>query len=105
MITDPHTVCALHRENRYDLILLDLQMPDMDGFQVMEGLKEVETDGYLPVLAITAQLNHKLRALTSGGEEVETQMKSADLALYEAKRTGKNDYRMAAHLPLEMERS
>ncbi|MDO8705259.1 MAG: diguanylate cyclase, partial [Sulfuricaulis sp.] len=30
------------------------------------------------------------------GEEVETLMKSADLALYEAKRTGKNDYRIAA---------
>jgi diguanylate cyclase (GGDEF)-like protein len=67
--TDPHTVCALHRENRYDLILLDLQMPGMDGFQVMEGLKEIETDGYLPVLAITAQPNHKLRALTSGAKD------------------------------------
>jgi diguanylate cyclase (GGDEF)-like protein len=66
---DPHAVCALHRENRYDLILLDLQMPGMDGFQVMEGLKEIETDGYLPVLAITAQPNHKLRALTSGAKD------------------------------------
>ena len=37
-----------HRANHYDLILLDLQMPGMDGFQVMEGLKEIETDGYLP---------------------------------------------------------
>ena len=36
---NPHEVCALHRKNRYDLILLDLQMPGMDGFQVMEGLK------------------------------------------------------------------
>ena len=50
-------------ENRYDLILLDLQMPGMDGFQVMEGLKEIEADGYLPVLVITAQPDHKLRAL------------------------------------------
>ena len=61
--TDPHEVCELHRKNRYDLILLDLQMPGMDGFQVMEGLKEIETDGYLPVLVITAQPDHKLRAL------------------------------------------
>ena len=52
---NPHEVCALHRKHRYDLILLDLQMPGMDGFQVMEGLKENETDGYLPVLVITAQ--------------------------------------------------
>jgi CheY-like chemotaxis protein len=35
-------VCALHRKNRYDLILLDLQMPGMDGFQVIEGLKTNE---------------------------------------------------------------
>jgi CheY-like chemotaxis protein len=46
---DPREVCELHRKNRYSLILLDLQMPGMDGFQVMEGLKEIETDGYLPV--------------------------------------------------------
>ena len=36
---NPLEVCALHRKSRYDLILLDLQMPGMDGFQVMEGLK------------------------------------------------------------------
>ena len=66
---DPHAVCELHRENRYDLILLDLQMPGMDGFQVMEGLKEIETDGYLPVLVITAQPGHKLRALQAGAKD------------------------------------
>ena len=67
--TDPYTVCGLHRKNRYDLILLDLQMPGMDGFQVMEGLKEIETDGYLPVLVITAQPDHKLRALQAGAKD------------------------------------
>jgi two-component system, cell cycle response regulator len=66
---DPHAVCALHRDNRYDLILLDLQMPGMDGFQVMEGLKEIEADGYLPVLVITAQPGHKLRALAAGAKD------------------------------------
>jgi len=66
---DPHTVCALHRDNHYDLILLDLQMPVMDGFQVMEGLKEIETGGYLPVLVITAQPGHKLRALAAGAKD------------------------------------
>src|SRR6266567_1525630 len=66
---DPHEVCGLHRDNRYDLILLDLEMPGMDGFQVMEGLKEIETDGYLPVLVITAQPDHKLRALQAGAKD------------------------------------
>ena len=44
-------------------------MPGMDGFQVMEGLKEIETDGYLPVLVITAQPDHKLRALKAGAKD------------------------------------
>jgi len=66
---DPHEVCALHRKNRYDLILLDLQMPGMDGFQVMEGLKTNHNDGYLPVLVITAQPGHKLRALQAGARD------------------------------------
>ena len=66
---NPQEVCALHRKNRYDLILLDLQMPDMDGFQVMEGLKTNAADGYLPVLVITAQPGHKLRALQAGARD------------------------------------
>jgi len=66
---DPRAVCELHRKNRYDLILLDLQMPGMDGFEVMEGLKEVERDGYLPVLVVTAQPDHKLRALRAGAKD------------------------------------
>jgi diguanylate cyclase (GGDEF)-like protein len=66
---DPRTVCELHRENHYDLILLDLRMPDMDGFQVMEDLKKVETDGYLPVLAITVEPAYKLGALRRGAKD------------------------------------
>ena len=67
--TDPRQVCGLHRENRYDLILLDLQMPGLDGFQVMDALKDLETEGYLPVLVITAQPEHKLRALKAGARD------------------------------------
>jgi CheY-like chemotaxis protein len=90
---NPREVCELHRKNRYDLILLDLLMPDMDGFQVMEGLKEIEPQdwlidltqtyqfqmleglketepgGYLPVIVITAQPGHKLHALQAGARD------------------------------------
>jgi len=66
---DPLEVCELHHKNGYDLILLDIQMPGMDGFQVMEGLKKIETGSYLPVLAITAQPAHKLRALQGGAKD------------------------------------
>jgi PAS domain S-box-containing protein len=67
--TNPQEVCALHRNNSYDLILLDLQMPGMDGFQVMEALKTNEQESYLPVLVITAQPGHKLRALQCGAKD------------------------------------
>ena len=66
---DPHTVCALHRHNHYDLILLDLQMPGMDGFEVMECLQEIAADSYVPVLAISAHPGYKLQALTSGAKD------------------------------------
>jgi len=66
---NPHEVCDLYRKHRFDAILLDLNMPHMDGFQVMEALKEVETGGYVPILVITAQPDHKLRALQSGAKD------------------------------------
>jgi PAS domain S-box-containing protein len=65
----PQGVCALHRKHRYDLILLDLQMPGMDGFQVMEGLKTNPDESYLPVIVLTAQPGHKLRALRAGAKD------------------------------------
>ena len=66
---NPQEVCALHRKHHYDLILLDLQMPLMDGFQVMESLKTNHRDAYLPVLVLTAQPGHKLRALQAGAKD------------------------------------
>jgi serine phosphatase RsbU (regulator of sigma subunit) len=66
---NPREVQELYLRNRYDLILLDILMPGFDGFQVMEGLKEIETGGYLPVLVLTAQPDHKLRALKSGAKD------------------------------------
>lgn len=66
---NPREVSGLYRQYRHDLILLDLQMPGMDGFQVLEALKEIEPGGYLPVLVITAQPGHKLRALQAGAKD------------------------------------
>jgi PAS domain S-box-containing protein len=67
--TRPQDVSALYRENRYDLILLDLQMPGMDGFEVMESLKECLAGSYLPVVVLTAQPALKLRALQAGAKD------------------------------------
>ena len=59
--TTPQEVCELHRKSSYDLILLDLQMPGMDGFQIIEALKTNQDDPYLPVIVPTTQPGHKLR--------------------------------------------
>lgn len=67
--TDSSEVCELHREHQCDLILLDLQMPGVDGFQVMAALKTNTTDPYLPVIVLTAQPGHKLRALQAGAKD------------------------------------
>lgn len=67
--TNSQEVCALHRKDPYDLILLDLQMPGMDGFHVMAALKTNESDAFLPVIVLTAQPGHKLRALQAGAKD------------------------------------
>lgn len=66
---DPAAVCALHREHDYDLILLDLAMPVMDGFAVMQQMRAMTGQDLLPVLVLTAQPGHKLRALQGGARD------------------------------------
>ncbi len=65
----PQEVCALHRKHCYELIILDLLMPEMDGFQVLAGLQASNPDDYLPVLVITAEPGHKNKALQSGAKD------------------------------------
>jgi diguanylate cyclase (GGDEF)-like protein/PAS domain S-box-containing protein len=67
--TDPRAVSALHRERHYDLIILDLHMPGMDGFEVMDELKPIEQEGWLPVLVVTAEPDKKLAALKTGARD------------------------------------
>jgi PAS domain S-box-containing protein len=63
---DSRMVCPMHVMDRYDLILLDLDMPGEDGFEALECLKQIESGNYFPVLVITANLDLRLRALQSG---------------------------------------
>jgi diguanylate cyclase (GGDEF)-like protein/PAS domain S-box-containing protein len=67
--TDPRVVAGRHAQQPYDLIILDLQMPGMNGFEVMEALKPLEPDNWLPVLVVTAQPDHKLRAFECGARD------------------------------------
>ena len=67
--TDPRQVAALHLQHQYDLIILDLQMPHMEGFQVMEAVKPMERESWLPVLVVTAEPDKKLAALEAGARD------------------------------------
>lgn len=65
----PMEVAPFHRQHHCDLILLDLQMPGMDGFEVLEQLKADAVDATLPVIVLTAQPAHTLRALQAGAKD------------------------------------
>jgi diguanylate cyclase (GGDEF)-like protein/PAS domain S-box-containing protein len=68
-VSDPFQVEALHREHDFDLILLDLHMPGMDGFQVMDALRPMEHESWLPVLVVTAEPDKKIKALEAGARD------------------------------------
>lgn len=67
--TDPEQVAELHLHKHYDLILLDLQMPVMTGFQVMQQLREAEGTHRVVVLVISADPALKLAALEAGAND------------------------------------
>jgi two-component system cell cycle response regulator len=67
--TKPYEVCELHRTHHYKVILLDLQMPGMNGFQLMKDLNAIESDDYVPVLAITVESAYKLPAIKAGAKD------------------------------------
>ena len=67
--SDPRSVLGMHREGDFDGILLDVAMPGMDGFEVMEALKTIEREGYLPVLALTGESGHRTQALRFGAKD------------------------------------
>ncbi|MGH2756507.1 MAG: response regulator, partial [Actinomycetota bacterium] len=55
--TDPKQVASLYRDMQPDLILLDLHMPELDGFAVMEQLSEmIGADDFVPILVLTADV-------------------------------------------------
>lgn len=68
-VTNPTSVRAMHERTNYDLIVLDMQMPHMDGLEVMESLADVEKTPYLPVLTITGNSDYKIAALKAGARD------------------------------------
>lgn len=72
--TDSRDVQELYQSDQFDIILLDIRMPYLDGFQVMEQLSEGIKNDYLPVLVLTAQqdMETRLRALELGAKDFVT---------------------------------
>jgi putative two-component system response regulator len=71
LINDPRQVLSLYHEHRPSLILLDLNMPDLDGFQVMEQLVGLEDPLLPPIVILTAQHHQEylLKALEAGARD------------------------------------
>jgi len=70
--TDSRTVTSLFTEFKPDLVLLDLRMPHLDGFGVLDGLRPlIPADSYVPILVLTADITPeaKLKALSSGAKD------------------------------------
>ena len=69
--TDSREVEKFYQDHNIDLLLLDIRMPHMDGFQVMEQLSKTIKDDYLPILVLTAQndMETRLKALEAGARD------------------------------------
>lgn len=66
---DARAVAGLHQRHQFDLIILDLVMPGMRGYEVMDALRPLELEGYLPVLVIAADPDAKMAALEAGARD------------------------------------
>jgi len=71
LIQDPREVLERYQESQPDLILLDINMPHLDGYQVMEQLKALNDPLLPPILILTAQhgRDYLLRALALGARD------------------------------------
>lgn len=69
--SNPLEVRALYREISFDAILLDIHMPSLDGFGVLQQLQQEKPAQYLPVLVLTADQSKaiKHKALQNGAQD------------------------------------
>lgn len=71
---DPREVLGIYESVQIDLLLLDINMPHMDGFEVIELLKEKFGDQLSPILVLTAQSlqEFRIKALRTGARDYVT---------------------------------
>lgn len=74
LIADPREVLPLYRQQAPDLILLDINMPHLDGYEVLELLNGLNDPTPAPVIMLTAQngREHLLQALAGGARDFVT---------------------------------
>ncbi|PIP76869.1 MAG: hypothetical protein COW85_11990 [Ignavibacteria bacterium CG22_combo_CG10-13_8_21_14_all_37_15] len=78
--TDSRLVVSLFKEFEPDLILLDLMMPHIDGFQILELLKElIPNSTYLPILVLTADVTQDAKQIALAGGASDFLSKPFDL--------------------------
>jgi len=67
VITAPNGIVCLEKAKKElpDLILLDMMMPKMDGYQTLEKLKEDESTKQIPVVVFSAKAIQQVRAFPS----------------------------------------
>lgn len=70
-ITDSRETLELFESFKPNLILLDIMMPELDGYQVMEQLKKLEHADYVPILVMTALQDKEtcIKSLKSGAKD------------------------------------
>ncbi|MCU0932637.1 MAG: response regulator [Serpentinimonas sp.] len=71
LLSDPREVLSHYLAHKPDLILLDINMPHLDGYQVMEALRALDEPVPPPIVVLTAQhtKDYLLRALASGARD------------------------------------
>ncbi len=70
-MTDPVAAVQAFNAEPFDLVMLDINMPVLNGFGVMNELKKTVGDDYLPIIVLTAQTDHEtsVKALQSGARD------------------------------------
>jgi len=73
LASDGRKALSMAEEDAFDLLLLDVHMPELDGFQVIQAIRERERSagGHLPVVALTARSRKedRERCLTAGMDD------------------------------------
>jgi len=68
--TDGETALELMGSSHPDLVLLDVMMPDPDGYEVCRRLREDDETAVLPVIMVTASTDEKTKAIEAGADDL-----------------------------------